>query len=128
MHALTIPGGKSTPTIDFNPQTHCLSITGESYPENAAGFFEPVFTWLENYLASPESHPIRMRVEITYFNSSSSKILMDIFDAMEDAAIGGRPVTIEWRHHEDNEMAREYGEEFKEDLTVCEFILVPFAA
>ena len=51
-----------------------------------------------------------------YFNSSSSKILMNLFDMLNRAAIEGTPVTINWRYHEDNDVALECGEEFMEDL------------
>lgn len=43
MKLLCIDGSKSTPQIDFNPETNQLRIKGQSYPENAYKFYEPIF-------------------------------------------------------------------------------------
>ncbi len=63
-------------------------------------------------------------MEIIYFNSSSSKALMNLFDLFEEAAQSGKQIQINWRYHEENDTALECGEEFKEDLEAVEFNLV----
>ena len=116
MKDLIIDATKSSPLIKFTDTGEPLIITGESYLENAAEFYTPVFDWLKGYLGNPLKKSLLLDVELIYFNSSSSKILMNLFDMLNGAAIEGTLVTINWRYHEDNDVALECGEEFMEDL------------
>ena len=116
---------KSTPWIYFDPQNNHLQIKGESYPENSANFYAPMLEWLEAYLGNVGSSRIQVDVELIYFNSSSSKVFMNFFDRLEEAAENGVHVEINWIYHEDNETAQECGEEFQEDLENVRFNLYP---
>ena len=116
---------KSTPWIHFDPQNNYLQIKGESYPENSASFYAPMMEWLEEYLNNLSNSGIRVDVELVYFNSSSSKVFMNLFDRLEEAASNGIHIEINWMYHEDNDTALECGEEFQEDLEKVEFNLLP---
>jgi len=124
MENLIIEPTKCTPAINFNKKNNILEIKGESYPENTSQFYEPVFEWIEQYFHSINIEPVIINIEILYFNSSSSKVLMDLFDLCEEASNEGKSIEVNWRYHEENDMALEYGEEFKEDLEVLNFNLV----
>ena len=124
MNNLTIEKTRSTPYIHFDADSNVLRITGESFPENAAKFYAPVFAWLEEYLRTVGSQEITVEFEIIYFNSSTSKVFMTILDMLEKAVEEGKKVTVNWRCHEENETALECGEEFKEDLEKLPFHIV----
>ncbi|MBF0289892.1 MAG: DUF1987 domain-containing protein [SAR324 cluster bacterium] len=124
MDCLEIAATKYTPAIAFDNKQHVLEILGKSYPENTVAFYEPVFTWLEEYLEQVEDNAITVNLEIIYFNSSSAKVLMDLFDTFEEAAEEGKHITINWIYDEENESALEYGEEFQEDYEAVIFNLV----
>ena len=124
MENLIIEATKSSPAIRFYATSHLLEIIGESYPENAAKFYAPMFSWLEEYLETLSDASILVNLEIVYFNSSSSKVLMNFFDMLEEAAAAGRSIIVNWRYHEENETALECGEEFMEDLEAVTFKLV----
>jgi len=49
---------------------------------------------------------------------------MNIFDMLEDAAKGGKNIAVDWRYDKDNDVIREYGEEFKEDAEYLIFTQV----
>lgn len=125
MTRLTIEGTKSSPRIDFDPDTGRLAISGESYPENCQRFYGPVLAWLEEYLGQPRPNGLTLDMEISYFNSSTSKTLMDLFDLLDQEAAEGRRVEVNWRFQAQNEMAQECGEEFMQDLRGLRFNLVP---
>ena len=127
MKHLVIDQTKSTPSIHFNNENNILSITGNSYPENTAKFYAPVFSWLEDFLLTTGGEAVTAELEINYFNSSSSKVFMDFFDRLENVAAQGCSVTINWRYHEENDMAAEYGEEFQEELCKVDFNLIAFS-
>jgi len=124
METLQINATKCTPSVMFNPIDHVLEIKGESYPENTSAFYEPIFEWLDSYLAQSHDNKITVNIEIIYFNSSSSKVLMDFFDILDQAADNGKNIEVNWLYDEDNDMSLEYGEEFKEDLETLTFNLV----
>ncbi|XPV75063.1 MAG: DUF1987 domain-containing protein [Desulfovibrio sp.] len=123
MTLLNVNPTKSSPLIKFDPSTSVLEIRGESYPENCNDFYAPVLNWLEQYIER-EVPRIELNMEVIYFNSSSSKTFMDMFDILDDAASAGKKVVINWLYHEDNEIAQECGEEFMEDVDNIRFNLV----
>lgn len=124
MENLIIAKTTATPGIHFDYASGVLELRGESYPENTAAFYAPVFEWLKNFLNSGKEAALTVNLEIIYFNSSSSKALMNFFDLLEAAAKAGRKVIVNWIYAKGNEGALEYGEEFKEDLDTLEFNLV----
>lgn len=116
MKHLRIDATECTPSIDFNAQEHILEIRGTSYPENTAAFYTPVFAWLEEYFGLLQEADITVNIEIVYFNSGSSKALLEFFDLLDDAAFRGMSVTVNWIYEQDDDDMREYGEEFVEDF------------
>jgi DNA-binding ferritin-like protein (Dps family) len=125
MDNMTITATRSCPAVDFKAESGELEIRGESYPEHALKFYEPVLQWIQEYLETC-SQPVILTVDMVYFNSSSSKILMSLFDMLEEAAANGKKVTVRWLHHVENEVALECGEEFKEETRYLDFQLIPY--
>lgn len=125
MEPLHIVPTKSTPEIHFDPKRHTLQVKGQSYPENAFKFYEPVFHWLEEYL-SDLRQPITVEIffHMPYINTSSSKCLMMLLDKLEAAHQTGKRIAIRWYYDKENETAFECAEEFKEDLSVP-FAIIP---
>ncbi|MCG8336688.1 MAG: DUF1987 domain-containing protein [Proteobacteria bacterium] len=124
MENLIIEATKYTPTISFDAGTNILEIHGETYPENTAEFYSPVFDWLEKYLNQLNDQQVIVNMEIVYFNSSSSKVLMDLFDRLEEAVKEGKNITLNWIYDREDESALEYGEEFQEDLEILKLNLI----
>jgi hypothetical protein len=126
MENLIIKATKSSPAICLDAQTRILEISGESYPENAANFYTPVFEWIDRFFGQMNNAPVTVNITLHYFNSSSSKVLMDIFDRLEKAQTDGTPIVVNWRYHEENDTAVECGEEFKEEIECIAFNMVGF--
>lgn len=123
---LKIQATKSTPEIVYSEEEHRLSISGESYPENTFAFYDPVFTWLHEYL--PTIDKIDLHVNIRYMNSSSTKCMLDILDLLGEAAKRGCTVSVSWFYEPDNERALDIAEEFEEDVEIpFEIIALPAA-
>ncbi|WP_092615982.1 DUF1987 domain-containing protein [Roseospirillum parvum] len=115
-----------SPEVEFDPSGGRLSLRGESYPEDAAGFFGPLLGALREHLdgTDPENR-IEVDIELSYFNSSSAKALMNMFQLLEEAAAAGRSVHIAWRYHADDDTMAEFGEDFSEDFEHAAFTLCP---
>jgi hypothetical protein len=124
MDNLIIEKTLATPYIHFDAQANKLTVAGESFPENAAKFYAPVLEWLKEYLAGIDNQDVLAELEIIYFNSSTSKILMIIFNELDNAVAAGKNITVNWRCDERNETAIECGEEFQEDLQHVPFNIV----
>lgn len=126
MEEFIVTQTKSSPRIHFNPVTHQHVITGESYPENCIDFYKPMFAWLAVYLGSVYSVTVEVSFDVLYINSSSSRVFVELFDLLEDAASLTTNVVVNWHYHEDNELALECGEDFMEDVQNIQFNLVSY--
>lgn len=116
MNRLCIEQAKATPKVDFDPASSILRIEGQSYPENAFKFYEPVFAWVDEYLAGNRA-PLTVQVALSYLNTSSSKCMLMLLDRLEEAFRAGQPVVLNWSCDADNESEWECAEEFKEEVT-----------
>lgn len=117
MENLCIEQTKSTPTIQFDFVNNKLRIEGQSYPENAFKFYEPIFNWMDQYLAEVDKETVlEIYFHMPYINTSSSKCIMMLLEKMENAYQEGRKVAIQWYYNREDEAALECAEEFKEDL------------
>ncbi|WP_020201917.1 MULTISPECIES: DUF1987 domain-containing protein [Cupriavidus] len=122
MENLFIAATPSSPEVNFDFAQHTLSLRGESYPENAAVFYGDVIVRMRKYLAACEDTEVTVHVALTYFNSSSTKVLFSMFDAMNDAAEKGNRVIVNWYHDVDDDTILEFGQELHADFPAIEFI------
>jgi SiaC family regulatory phosphoprotein len=123
MPKLKIPATDRSPEVDFDFDNHRLRLRGESYPEDVAAFYGPVFEALDGYLDQLRSGTCALDVELIYFNSSSAKAIMSLLEKLDEAAERITSVTINWYYDEEDDTMRELGEEFGEDLEHAEFRL-----
>jgi hypothetical protein len=113
MSNLIIDDTIKTPSITFGFASGMLEIKGKSIPENSLEFYKPVFQWLDNYVESP-SDKTELKVRLEYFNTSSSKCLLDIFRRLEVLQSSGKSqVKISWYYDSDDEDMMEAGEDYQ---------------
>lgn len=115
MEVLYVEETKSSPEVEFNAETGTLKISGQSYPENAFKFYEPLFDWIDDYFETTDKET-QMCINLIYLNTSSIKCLMDIIYKFEQASQSGRRIVINWYYKTNNRNILECGKEFKEDL------------
>jgi hypothetical protein len=121
MEPLFIAASPTSPEIDFRFDQHTLSIKGESYPENAAAFYGPVIARVQAYLDGCKGEAITVNVSLAYFNSSSTKMLFTFFEALNQAAMAGNQVRLNWYHDEDDDTILEFGQELQDDFGALDF-------
>ena len=112
MAELTITPTPKTPSITFDSAGGMLEIKGRSIPENSVEFYKPVMDKLDEYAATPQSKTT-VNIQLEYFNTSSSKCLLDIFKKLEQIHKKGNPVVINWLFEEDDEDMQEAGEDYQ---------------
>lgn len=124
MDNLKIAATERSPEVDFDFKHGILSLRGESYPEDASAVFGPIFAALDAFLPHVGTREVRVDFDLTYFNSSSAKALMNMFQMLERAAGAGARITVSWFYAPDDDTMKEFGEDFSEDLEHVAFNLV----
>ena len=112
MELINIDGTPKTPTVNMNPQTGVVEIKGRSIPENSIEFYKPIVDWLEEYAKGPAAKTV-VNVQLEYFNTSSSKCILDVFKKLEVLKKDQQDVIINWYYEEDDEDMLEAGEDYE---------------
>jgi len=123
MDPINIPQTARTPRVEFDFQSNKFIIAGESYPEDVPTFYGPLLERFTVFLNESNNVAINFRFELVYFNSSTAKIVMELFEALEEAAGSGNEVVITWVYDAGDDNIKELGEEFAEELSNAKFIL-----
>ncbi len=117
MKDLIIKGEAKTPTVKFNFQNGELLISGRSIPENSVEFYEPIIQWLEEYKAS-NGGGLKVDIKLEYFNTSSSKCILDLFKKLEELNEVKKAIAIQWYFEADDEDMEEAGQDFQAIINV----------
>lgn len=112
MNSLFISGTPKTPTINFDGNEGSIIIEGRSIPENSLDFYKPIMEWLDYYLVEPKEET-NVTIRLEYFNTSSSKCLLDVFKKLEVIFKRGKKVLINWHYEADDEDMLEAGEDYQ---------------
>jgi hypothetical protein len=112
MEPLIIYEGQSTPKIVLDNANEKFEIAGNSLPEDVLGFYSPVFNWFEEYIKQP-NRQTELHIKLMYFNSSSSKAILDILNMLEEVAVKGFGIEIFWYYLEIDEDMLATGKEFE---------------
>lgn len=116
MEILKLEGTADTPTIILDKANGIFEISGRSLPEDSVEFYKPVLEWIANYAKAPNDCTF-FSFKLEYFNTSSSKLILDVLSALE----GIEGIRIDWCYQEEDEDMEEAGKEFSE------LVEIPFA-
>jgi hypothetical protein len=117
METIKIQGTEDTPKIILDAENEIMEISGRSLPEDVSSFYEPVLNWLNEYAENPNKKTV-FNFKLTYFNTASSKLLLDILMKLEEMHEKGQDVLIRWHFPEDDEDMAEAGEEYADIVDV----------
>ena len=117
MEPISIEGTAKTPTVKFNSAEGVIEIKGRSIPENSVEFYKPLVDWLEDYKSGPLPKTT-VNIQLEYFNTSSSKCILDVFKKLEAIHKGKSEVEINWYYEEDDEDMLEAGEDYESIIRV----------
>lgn len=111
LESLVIEGTNKTPKVTFTAEGK-LEISGKSIPENSIEFYQQLYSWLDNYAQSPAAST-ELKIQLEYFNTSSSKCLLDIFRKLEAIKKEGRSAMVVYWHYEaEDEDMEEAGQDY----------------
>jgi SiaC family regulatory phosphoprotein len=112
------------PNVNFNAETGVCLLEGESYHENTWEFYNSLMHWLNRYMQEVGGE-LRFNFRLTYFNTSSSKCLLDIMRLLKDYQAQGKPVYAHWYYPEDDVDNLAEAEDFVVD-TGLDIEIIPY--
>jgi hypothetical protein len=117
MELLSIKGSHETPEVIFDKEKGIFSIIGKSLPEDVKEFYSPLIKWIDQYADSPNQETV-LKIKMDYFNTASSKMILEIFEKLKTIYDAGNKVTIDWYFHEDDEDMQDAGEDYADIVEV----------
>ncbi len=121
MEPLTREATDETPKVIFDKANNTFEISGKSLPEDVDEFFDPILDWLEAYIEDPNDKT-ELVFKMDYFNTASSKMLLDILLQLEELQEEGKDVKVYWYYREGDVDMAEAGEEYN-DIVALPFEL-----
>ncbi len=104
------------PNVDFNYQTGVCTIAGESYLEEAFDFYDKLSSWVSEFFDSGRDN-MELNFKLTYFNTSSSRAILDFLRVIKNYHQKGKTINITWYYpdpDDDDDMKME-AEDFMDE-------------
>lgn len=117
MEVIKIVGTDDTPSVTFDVANEIFEISGRSLPEDVAAFYEPILDWIDRYAEEATGKTV-FNFKLVYFNTASSKMILDILLKLEEMYESGKDVLIHWHFPDDDEDMEEAGEEYADIVEV----------
>ncbi len=118
LNPYTAEQSAKTPMIHFSAIDGVFELKGKSIPENAIVYYKPLIAWLDEYIQNPVANT-KLTVQLDYFNTSSSKCIVDIFKKLELIPKNGKgQASITWKHDAIDDDMQEAGEDYKSIINI----------
>ena len=101
MDSLELEATQETPKIILDKHKEIIEIAGISVPEDVLKFYEPILKWLDEYILNP-NEKTNVVFKLEYFNTASSKLILDVLFKFKQLKEKGDDVLISWYHEEDD--------------------------
>jgi len=111
MERFFIEATTKTPLVMCDPTIGVIHIEGRSIPKDADEFWNPVLDWFSLYMKSPSSQTV-VRIQLEYFNISSSKCLLHLLYRLNELKANGFTSNVEWVYHPDDIDMFEVGQDY----------------
>jgi hypothetical protein len=110
MQPLKIEQTDDSPFVELDKESNYFEISGKSLPEDVVEFFGPVLNWLKIYKSDPNPRT-EFNFRLIYFNTASSKLILDILMIFEEMVAEGHEVLVRWHSQKTDEDMQEAGRE-----------------
>jgi hypothetical protein len=117
MEALYLEATDETPGVKLDKEKSIFEFNGKSLPEDVVSFYNPIMDWLDEY-ADQLNNVTEVKFRLDYFNTASSKMILDILLKLEEFQDTGKEVRIKWYYAEDDEDMEEAGAEYAEIVDI----------
>lgn len=97
-----------------------LSISGRSYMSDAVDYYKRILNCIEDI----KTASLKVVVAMEYFNTSSSKCLLEIFKLVRRKAEDGQKASIVWKYTSKSPEMQETGEDYRDLLGGIPFEII----
>jgi hypothetical protein len=112
MQPINIEKTFSTPLVKFTPENSTFLIEGRLIPEDATTVFNPINTWVDAYFAEGNSK-LHIVFRLYYYNTSSSKRIVNLLKKMDVLFKEGKQVSIVWEYEEGDDDCMRDGQDYQ---------------
>ena len=102
--------------IIYNEDEGLLKISGSSHYENAVEFYKPILDLLKTQIQKYPNKKITLEFCLEYYNTSSSRRFLEMFDILENHHKNGGEAEVKWYHEPEDidtlESGLDYASEF----------------
>jgi hypothetical protein len=113
METIKIAATEDTPNVILDPVNNQFEISGRSLPEDVVVFYQPVMQWFEELEKTPIEN-MALSIKLEYFNTASSKLILDILLKLEEIFQNGTKLNVIWYYLTSDADMKEAGEEYSE--------------
>ena len=85
----------------FEDNKCLIEFSGKSYCENTLSFYEPLLEWITNYFNGNTTEITEVNLKLSYWNSSTSQILFELFDIFQEASDDGLVINFYYNPNDD---------------------------
>ena len=125
MESIKLTATAKTPEVLFDADKGLISFKGRSIPEHTVEFYKPLHQWIDEYGQNPQAFTT-VEIFVEYYNTSSSKSILDLFKRLESIHKMGNDMIVKWYYEDDDEALLESGEEYQSMVDIpFELISVP---
>ena len=115
MEKIVMKSMKHKPEIILDPDKNTFYIAGASFPEDAIRFYAPVVRWLNEYSdLSDTKEKFQATFKLTYLNSSSHRLLLEIFHLLKKMKEKGMSLQVDWHYEKYDVRVLESGQELSD--------------
>lgn len=108
-----------SPEVNLDKERSRFEFYGKSFPEDPHVFFNPIIDWFREYVIAPNKETIVV-FKLDYFNTTSSKKIIDILNVLKEVHRQKKPIMIHWYYRTGDDDMFESGE------TISEIVSLPF--
>lgn len=116
IHIKAVRGIYIAPAVDFSAELGECSIEGESFLEETSSFYSPLLDWIHEYFE--KNKKLIFNIKLTYFNTSTSKWILNMLNALKHYKEKGADIIINWHYYEDDIDMEEEIEDYVIDVGI----------
>ncbi len=124
MEAKRLVGTDESPEVILDKSTNEFKFQGKSLPEDVKEFYNPIIEWVEQYAMDPNDETV-VEFNMEYFNSASSKQILDILERFALITEKGKKIAVKWHYMQDDEDMEDAGESYA-DIVDMPFELISY--
>lgn len=124
MDHLRVPETSDSPEINLEKERGRFEIIGKSLPEDPNEFYNPVISWVAEYVRDPNPET-EFTFKLDYFNTASSKKILDIIMTLKEIMRKKKSVIVKWFYRKNDDDMFDTAETFSE-ISGVPFKIIPY--